>query len=148
MDILVGLLNKTVGEFSVWGLDIEARYWQAIAIVILLFLLIFTLARMRYLYIHWNLGKSSLSFLFYGFLIAIILEGFLIIRGKTLVTELLGWQNAPKPISTALDVGRGKLVDVLGASENSRTPEQVINDYKNLTVAEAVNARNEICKPN
>ena len=39
------------------------------------------------------------------------------IGGRTLLTEVIGWENAPKPLSTALDAGREKLVNVLGVTE-------------------------------
>ena len=142
-----GFLNKTFATYNVKGLEIEARYWQAIVIIFLIFLLLFTLARMRYLYVHWNLGRSSLSFLFYGFLLALILEGFLLIGGKTIITETLGWKNAPKPLSTALDAGRSKLINVLGAEDVSASPEEILTDYGNLTSKDAQEVRAVICKP-
>ena len=101
----LSFISKTF-NFKLGNLDIAPTYWQAIAIVFLLFLLVFTLARVRYLYIHWSLGKNSIAFLFWGFILALILEGFLIIGGKTVLTEVLGWQDVPKPINTALDLGR------------------------------------------
>ena len=107
MGKFVEFINRTF-PFKVRNLDIEPTYWQAFAIVFLLFLLVLTIARVRYLYVHWNLGKSSLSFLFWGFVLSLIFEGFLFISGKTLLTEVWGWKNAPKPLSTALDEGRNR----------------------------------------
>jgi len=67
------------------------------------------MARVRYLYVNWSLGRSAIAMLFWGFLLAIIFEGFLIISGRTILTEILGWDNPPKPISTIIDIGRGRL---------------------------------------
>jgi len=39
----------------------------------------------------------------------LILEGFLLVGGKTVLLDLLGWKNAPKPISIILDSGRNNL---------------------------------------
>jgi len=50
-------------------------------------------------------------------LLALILEGFLIIGGRTALTGVLGWKNAPAPISLALDAGRSKLIQVLGIKD-------------------------------
>src|SRR4030067_1963214 len=103
-------LNKSIGTYNIKGIYIEPTYWQAFAIVFLLFLLVLTFARLRHLYVHWSVSKPAVSFIFYGFLLALVVEGFLIISGRTLFTEILGWKNAPKPVSTILDAGRVKLV--------------------------------------
>ena len=84
-------LNLNVGNFS-----ISPAYWEVVAIVFLLFLLVITLAHVRHVYVHWSF-KTNWSMLFMGFLLALILEGFLIVGGKTILIELFGWKNAPKP---------------------------------------------------
>jgi hypothetical protein len=146
-------LNKSLGVYNIKGVGIEPTYWQAGAILFLLFLLVFTLARLRYLYIHWSLGRSSLSMLFWGFILAIIVEGFLIVSGRTLLTTILGWDNAPKPISTALDIGRERLVDVLGASDEVSEEDlemsvtEILLNYQTLQEDEAEIIRSFVCKP-
>lgn len=149
-----GLIQKSF-SFEVGSWQIEPTYWQAGAIVFLLFLLVLTLARLRYMYVHWSLGKSSISMIFWGFLLALVVEGFLIISGRTILTEIVGWENAPKPISTVLDAGRTKLVDVLGvteeipqsfASENP-TYQSVVGHYEMLSGSEKETARFYICTP-
>lgn len=95
--------------FNIGKMEIAPTYWQAGAIIFLLFLLLMTFARVRYLYVNWSLGKSAIAMLFWGFLLAIIFEGFMLIAGKTLFTEIFGWQNAPKPISAFIDLGRDRL---------------------------------------
>src|SRR3989344_3175977 len=148
-------LNKSFGVYNIRGIYVEPTYWMAGAIVILIFLLVFTLARIRWLYVHWNLGKSSYSMLFWGFLLALLVEGFLWIGGKSFLTVILGWKNAPKPISTALDVGRGRLVDVLGETEEipeslaneSPTYQSIISDYENLSSEDKEAVKSFICAP-
>ena len=148
-------INKSFGTYTIRGLEIEPTYWQAAAIVFLLFLLVLTFARIRWLYIHWSFGKGSFSFLFYGFLLALVLEGFLIIGGRTFMTEILGWENAPKPISTALEAGRAKLVQVLGATDEipesvaSEPPtyQSVVSDFQSLSPDDAESVRSFVCAP-
>lgn len=145
-------INRTF-PLKIRNFDIEPTYWQAFTIVFLIFLLVLTFARVRYLYVHWSLGKQSLSFLFWGFMIALILEGFVIISGRTLLTEVFGWKNAPKPLSTALDAGREKLVDVLGVTDEipnasakqSISSESVIEDFESLSSNESVKVINALC---
>ncbi|MDP3013275.1 MAG: hypothetical protein Q8M92_03470, partial [Candidatus Subteraquimicrobiales bacterium] len=57
--------------------------------------------------------KGVLVGIFFGFLLTLLLEGFLLVAGRTAVTELLSWKNAPKPISTVLDIGKEKLTDII-----------------------------------
>ena len=153
MDPLV-VANRTF-DFEVGSLGFAPTYWQAIAIVFLLFLLLWTLARLRRMLVGWSLGKSAYSMLFWGFLLTLILEGFLLIGGRTLLTEILGWKSAPKPILNALDVGRDKLVNVLGitdeieatvAKENP-TAADAVKLYQSLPPEEAEKFQTMICEP-
>jgi len=151
----LNLINKSFGTYTIRGIDIEPTYWEAGAIVFLIFLLILTMARVRYLFIHWSISKPSISMIFWGFLLALILEGFLIIGGRTMLTEVLGWKNAPKPISTVLDVGRSKLVEVLGinkevpesVAKEAPTYQSVINDFESLSSEDKVVIKDFVCKP-
>ena len=135
-------------------MNIEPTYWEAFAIVILLFLLVFTLARLRHMYVHWSF-KTNWSMIFIGFMLALILEGFTIIGGKTLLIEIFGWNNAPKPISTALDMGRNKMIQVLGVNtqipvsdaKSQPTYSTVYEDYQSLSTTEAAKLKEIICSP-
>lgn len=148
------IINKTI-DLKIRNFYISPTYWQAAAIVFLIFLLVWTLARLRHMYVNWSLSKSSLAMLFWGFLLTLILEGFLILGGRTLFTEILGWKDPPKPISIALDAGRSRLINVLGvtdeipqsvASELSTT-EAIISDFQSLGIEEANEVRSLICAP-
>lgn len=139
---------------KLWGMDIEPTYWQAATIVLLLFLLVFTLARVRYLYVHWSLGSSSWSMLLWGFLLAIILEGLVLVSGKTILMNVLGWKNPPKPISTALDTSREQFIRVLGAEdevpkklEEKPSYQSVVENYRELPDSEKKKASVFICEP-
>ena len=44
---------------------------------------------------------------------AIIVLLFLLVNGSTAITALLGWKNAPKPIKTALDIGKANLIKTI-----------------------------------
>lgn len=150
----VSILEKTF-NLKIGSVYISPTYWQAALIVILLFALVFSLARMRHMYVNWSLGKSAIAMFFWGFVLTLILEGFLLIGGRTLLTEVLGWKNAPKPISTALDIGRQKLVNVLGTSnevpqssaQENMSAEQVIELYNNLSPSSSLKVQEFICEP-
>lgn len=107
------ILNKYLSSFNIE--KISNVPWQAAAIVFLVFLLILTLAQVRRHFIDWSFKGAGFG-IFFGFLLAIILEGFLLINGKTALIQFLGWKNAPKPVSVALEAGRTELLKVLGVS--------------------------------
>jgi len=120
--------DLNLGKFS-----LPVTYLEAGAVIFLLFLLILTMAQVRRHYVSWSL-KGGVFGIFFGFLLALILEGFLLIGGKTVLTEALGWENAPKPIQVALDSGRSKLIQVLGIED--QIPTSVAKE--NVTVQGAI----------
>lgn len=148
-------IGKTF-SFNLGKWQIEPTYWQAAVIVVLIFLLVITLAHLRHTYVHWSVQKPSLAFMFYGFIFALILEGFLLLSGRTLFTEVIGWKSAPKPIGTALDAGRAKLSEVLGTqgvqipdslADEKQKAETVLSGYQSLSQEDAEKVKELICKP-
>lgn len=142
-------LNFNIGNYS-----ITPSFIQAGAIIFLVFVLFLTLASVRRHFIDWSL-KGAVFGIFIGFLIALVLEGFLIIGGKTVVTEILGWKDAPKPVVNALDAGRDKLVKVLGVTDEipesvaSQNPnsDYALEIFQSLDPTEAKKVKSLICAP-
>ncbi len=153
MDAVVRLLSQTF-DLPVGKLTFSPSVLQAGAIIFLLFLLILSMAQFRRHLMGWSL-KGGIFGLFLGFLLALIFEGFLIIGGKTAVTEIIGWKNAPKPILVALEAGRNKLVGVLGVNDeipisNAETvakKDEIITSFQSLPPDEAQSIREMICAP-
>lgn len=147
------ILSKTF-QFNVGNLNISTSYVQAGVIVVLLFLLVLSLASFRRHLLGWSI-KGAFFGLFFGFLLALILEGFLIVGGRTALTEIAGWKNAPEPLQAALEAGRSKLVQVLGVTQEvppsvakeDPTVEDAINIFQSLDPSESSKARQMICKP-
>ena len=152
---IFNFLNTTLRTFKIGNLYVDATYWQAGAIILLLFLLVITFARMRYLYVHWSMGKHAFSMLFWGIILTIIIEGFFMLSGRTIFTEILGFKRVPKPFSTVLDIGRQRLVNVLG--EDSAVPDasagsvlnsdQIYSLYTKMDPAESQKLQSIICQP-
>lgn len=115
-------------------------YLQAGAIIFLIFLLILSLAQFRRHYVDMSF-KGAVFGIFLGFLLALFLEGFLIIGGRTAITEVLGWKNAPKPLSVALDAGREKLIHVLGIADKipSSNAQEVTSVDNAVSVLQSLN---------
>ena len=103
---------------------------------------------------NWSL-KGGVIGIFFGFLLALILEGFLLIGGKTALTEVLGWKNPPAPLAQVLDAGRSKLIQVLGvqtqipvsfAKENT-TIKNAVETLQNLAPDDLRQVKNILCAP-
>lgn len=147
---LPGFLGRTI-DVPLGKYVFSPSYLHAGAIVFLLFLLVLTLAQVRRHFLTWSL-KGGIFGIALGFFLALILEGFMIIGGKTVLTGVLGWQNAPKPILVALEAGKNKLVGVLGVSEEieisqagSPAQDNVIKLYQSLTPDSQDLVRYQIC---
>jgi len=135
------------------GFVFAPSYFQAIAIVVLIFLLILTLGQLRKRYFGWHIS-GILPGVMFGFSIALIIEGLLIVGGRTILTEILGWKSAPKPIVNVLDAGRNQLVDVLGVSSEipslnaavKPTIGGIMDQYSKLGIDEQDGLRSIVCK--
>jgi len=133
------------------GFIFKPTYIQAGVIVFLLFLLVLTFGSLRHRMNHWQL-KGAIPGVAFGFILAILLEAILLVGGGSMLTKVLGWKSAPKPISVALDAGREKLTNVLGVtneikiSEKQVSPEQVLLDMKNLSRSEYDSVLKLVCE--
>ncbi|EKD62743.1 MAG: hypothetical protein ACD_52C00076G0008, partial [uncultured bacterium] len=112
MEAAVPLPFRTF-DFHIGKLAFSPNYFQAVLVVFLIFLLIFSLARLRHMYVHWSF-KGATAYVVMGFLLAIIVEGFMLLAGRTVFTEIVGWENAPRPLAAFITTGRERLVNVLG----------------------------------
>lgn len=146
-------LTETVAEIPLSGGWVFAPNWiHAGAIVLLIFLTIFMFGRMRHLYVGWSI-KGVLPGVFFGFVLALILEAFFILAGRTVVTELLGWKNPPKPISVALDFGRERIGETLGAASVPKSIAgtsdvlDIVGQVGQLTPDERLELESYVCRP-
>ncbi len=125
---------------------IAPMYIQAGAIIVLIFLLIISLAQFRQHFVKWSL-KGGLVGLFFGFVLTILLEGFLLISGHTVLTSTLGWNNPPKPFSRVLDLGKQKLTNVLGVATQNPNATEAIIMMQSLPPSEITKIKSIICTP-
>jgi hypothetical protein len=129
------------------SLYVAPTYIQAGAIIFLIFLLVISLAQFRHHFVKWSM-KGGLIGLLFGVILTLILEGFLLVGGHTVLTGVLGWKNAPKPFSKLLDSGRQKLTDVLGVTNiNPTTAKDTINIIQTLNPSETQKIKDIICTP-
>ncbi len=154
MDDVIIAATKNIDTYTIGGLEFRIEAWMTVVILLLIFLLLFTFARLRHIYTHWSL-KGFIPSVLFGVILTVLFEGLFIVSGKTILTEVLKINNAPKPIGTALDEGREKLVKVLGEaddiqiySEETKTNyESVVDDYTALAESDAEFAKVLICEP-
>ncbi len=105
-------------QINIGAVRFQPELWQAGAIIFLLFLLVLTMAQMRRHFLNWSF-KGAWFGIFIGFVLALVLEGFLLLSGRTFLTTILGWKTAPTPLQDALTAGNDKLKEVIGASTSS-----------------------------
>jgi len=148
-----GIFQKNIASFPLpGGLRFELTYFLAVAMGVLIFLLVLMLGQLRHRFAHWQMSGVVPGIAF-GFAMALILEGIFILGGRTIITEVLGWENAPKPITVALDAGRNRLVRVLGVTdeipsslaEDDRAIQGVLRFYSRLTPEEEKELEAIIC---
>jgi hypothetical protein len=142
---LVNSVGSRISDLAS-NISVAPTYIQAGAIIFLLFLLVVSLAQFRQHFVKWSM-KGGLVGLFFGVLLTLILEGFLLLSGHTAITGVLGWKTAPKPISTALDLGKEKLTNVLGVGTDNPTPNDVIIIMQSLPPSEISKIKAIICTP-
>ncbi len=136
------------------GLVFSVSYLQAGAMVILIFFLILTLGQLRHRLVNWKMG-GIMPGVYIGFALALIMEGIFIVSGRTILTELIGWESAPKPIVNVLDAGRDRLIRVLGVAEEIPssyaegvpTISGIMKEYEGLSEFEKESLQSMICRP-
>ena len=156
MQQLTQALHFLSTEFTLTfvNFSLPIKYWEVLGIIILLFLLVLLLGQARRKVSNWSF-RGVIFGIFFGFLLALTIEGFLIIGGKTALTEVLGWKDPPAPVAQAIDAGRGQLVKVLGAETQipaanamaTSSAASIIESYQSLTSSESSQVKNIICKP-
>jgi protein-S-isoprenylcysteine O-methyltransferase Ste14 len=136
-------------HFNLGNFSFSPSYIQAGAIILLVFVLLLSLAQLRSHFVNWSF-KGAVFGLFFGFLLAVALLGFLVV----------GWKKTPQSIADILDIGRSKLTQVLGIQVlgiKDEVPKSVVKDlptisgaidfFQALTPAEAAKVKKIICQP-
>lgn len=129
---------------------LSLSYLQAGLIVLCVFLLILTFGMLRHRYNNWTI-KGVFPGIALGFIFALVIEAALLVGGRTVITEVLGWKDAPKPISNALEVSRSRFVDVLGVTvpeskaDQKPTAGAIADSYSNLSKSEQDSLKTLIC---
>jgi Na+/H+ antiporter NhaC len=99
-------------KLHIGSITVASNVWQAVIIVVLIFVLILVLAYMSRNFLEWSLSGFGIG-LVIGFILAIVIEGFLLIGGKTVLTGILSWKKAPAPIQKVLNDGHTRLLEVM-----------------------------------
>lgn len=139
-------------KLQIGHITVSPGVLQAGVIILLVFLLLLVMARITRTYISWYTSGWYI-WVGLGFLAAIIIEGFFVVSGSTVFTAVLGWKGAPKPIQVAVDAGRTKLIDVLGAQDikapekEPATSQSVVADFESLDYTGRNEANKAICNP-
>ena len=123
------------------GFNIAPNYVQAGAVVLLLFVLVLMMGQLRHRLLDWHM-KGFLPGIAFGFIMALIIEGFLLVGGKTAFISVLGWENPPAPIGGVIDSGHGKLVELL---QEEVSVEKLHKNYQDLDNDQQLELQELIC---
>jgi len=148
-----GFINKgPTFSVRIGKILLMPTYINAAIVVVLLFFLVLTMAQVRRHFMTWSF-KGAIFGILLGFLLALVVEGFLVIGGRTAFTEILGWKNAPKPVSTALNIGRERLLQVLGTNTTIPSSEakidgvsEILGVFNKLSPGEKEKIKTEVCR--
>lgn len=146
MNLPIDLLNKF--RLEVGGIVFES--WQVLSIIFLLFLLVIAMAMVRRHFLEFTVRGAGVGIVL-GFFLAIVLEGLLLMGGKTFLISTLGWENAPKPIQKTIDTARSEFIKVLGSktdleNECEKTVDSFVENLQKLTPSQAQQVRFQICQ--
>lgn len=144
MNSVQSLLSKIGSYFN--NIYISGNYVQAGVILILLFVLVLSLAKVRSHFVKGSLNGGVVGLVF-GIIFTLIVEGFLLLNGQTALMTVFGWKNAPKPFSTALEIGKDKFKTVLGVSTTNPTTKDAISVIQSLDPNEITKIKAIICTP-
>lgn len=132
-------INSTFNLTLPGGLSLAPTYWEAGLVILLLFLLVLSLGRVRRHIVDWHF-RGLFPGIIIGVLITVAIEGFLLVGENS----LLGWKEAPKPVSEVLDVGHNKLVGVLGSSSEINL-DTITQSIENLNSDDFQKLQSKIC---
>ncbi len=93
-------------------ITLASNVWIAAGIIALIFALVLVMAYMSRSFMSWSLSGFGIG-LIIGVLLSLIVEGFLLVGGRTVITAAIGWKNAPAPIQNILTTGHKQLLDAL-----------------------------------
>jgi len=133
------------------GLTFSANYIQVGLIVVLLFFLVIALGQFRRRFVDWHLGGFMPGIVF-GIIIILGVQFVLFLTGRTVLTELMAWENPPEPIAQGIKRGRERLTSVLGARDISEarastlTPKELHEIYLSLETGRQVEFQSLVCK--
>lgn len=109
----LGSISKSISvNLPGVGGSLSVNDTKAIIVVFFLFLTLLLLAKMSRSYLSWYMSGWFI-WLFLGFLLAVLVEGLLLVSGRTIFTEVLSLENAPRPVQEFIDAGRYRLTDVV-----------------------------------
>lgn len=147
---LQNTLNSTLSSFNI---NIPDNIGLVALIITLSFVLVVTLSLARRHFLDYSIKGAGFGVVI-GFVLALILEGFLLVGGRTAFTEIIGWENPPKPIAFVINTGTTRLQKVLGANIEVpssdaaiSSPQSFINSFARFSSEDKDIVRENICRP-
>lgn len=100
-------------KFHLPAVKIGSNIFQALAVIALVIGLILVAAFLKRTFQKHEAHYGIWSGLVAGFVLALVLEGFLLMNSKSALTSILGTKSMPRPIQNVLDGAHKGLLDIL-----------------------------------
>lgn len=126
---------------------------QAVVIIIGVFLITLVLGLARHHMLAWSIKGAGFGIVM-GAVLMLVLEGILLVGGKTAVGEIVKNTSTPENVRVFLQKNMSELASqigtepgTLGAASEQTGPEVIISEFKNLESLEREKVQEAICKP-
>ncbi|MBI4058882.1 hypothetical protein HY404_01425 [Candidatus Microgenomates bacterium] len=125
---------------------------QAVLIIGGIFLVALLLGVTRHHMLEWSIKGAGFGILL-GVVLTLVVEGFLLVGGRTAVAEVLRNKNTPVAIRSFIQDNMMQLAQAIGSppqvlnAATSATSGEVVENFNNLSVKEQSKARTQICAP-
>lgn len=166
MEFLPQIFGQIQTLASSLGISFAESSLQTLFILAGVFLLLVLLGLTRKHFLGYSF-KGGYAGFGLGVIFTLVIEVLLLLGGRTLLTESLGWKSAPPVLTETLDRGKEEVARVLGVEnasdleigfstasdsassqrENFDDAESFLSSYQKLTPFEAGKIRSRVCAP-
>lgn len=147
------IIDKLLIQLGIATSGVPSGVQQGILIIIGIFFFTLLLGATRHHMLHWSLKGAGFG-LVLGIIVTLVLEGVLLVGGKTAIAQAIKNNNTPPDVRIFLQKNLSELAQLiesspttLGASSDGALSGQIAEAYKDLNSKEQKQVRDAVCTP-
>lgn len=147
------VIDRLLAQLGIATAGMSSGVQQGILIIIGVFFVTLLLGLTRHHMLSWSMKGAGFGVVA-GMLLTLVLEGLLLVGGKTAVAEIVRNESAPPAVRVFLQKNMSELADLIGPESTTLgtasvkgVPEGLVTEYKKLTSQEQTQVRNAVCAP-